>query len=357
MQKLKNRIEAILYSAGKKVKLEEIAKLAKTSTAMAHEALAGLKSEYDQRDSSLFLVEEGDSWKIIVKDEYIPVIKKLVTETELSKTVLETLAVIAFKYPIKQADLIKIRTNKAYDHLKELEDMGYISRQKHGRSKLIKLTQKFFEYFDLHEEQLKEKFQDFKSIAKAIEEKESEIDKLRKEHKERQKEEKEKDEKIKESIKVIDDDGKEVPLEKAVDEENKERDIQFKEKLGRLDVFNESVSLDVGPGEGITEHLGNLKVVNEPSEEQLIREHEMIEKIKKETSKNVSDKKESIKKTVSGNDVGGSDTVDESSDESQKEELGVHLSKEEEEEVEKKVQEILHPDENKKEEHQEQKDI
>ena len=36
------------------------------------------------------------------------VVGKIVTETELSKTVTETLAVIAFKYPIKQSDLIKI---------------------------------------------------------------------------------------------------------------------------------------------------------------------------------------------------------------------------------------------------------
>ena len=56
----------------------------------------------------------------------------------------------------------------------ELEQIGYIIRQKFGRSKLIKLTPKFFEYFDLPPEKLKEKFQDFSAIAKAIEDKEEE---------------------------------------------------------------------------------------------------------------------------------------------------------------------------------------
>ena len=57
-------------------------------------------------------------------------VRKIVTETELTRSVMETLAVIAFKYPILQSDLIKLRTNKAYDHLVELEKSGYISRQK-----------------------------------------------------------------------------------------------------------------------------------------------------------------------------------------------------------------------------------
>ena len=125
MENLKHKIEAILFSAGKKVDIEEIAKLANTSTSMAQQAMNELKKDYSGRSSSLMLVDEGNAWKIIVKDEFTQIVKKIVTETELSKTIMETLAVIAFRYPIKQSDLIKIRTNKAYDHLRELEEMAY----------------------------------------------------------------------------------------------------------------------------------------------------------------------------------------------------------------------------------------
>jgi chromosome segregation and condensation protein ScpB len=88
MEKLKNKIEAILFSAGKKVNIEEIAKLANTSTSMAQQALLELKKDYNERPSSLLVVDEGNAWKIIVKDEYTPIFKKIVTETELSKTVM-----------------------------------------------------------------------------------------------------------------------------------------------------------------------------------------------------------------------------------------------------------------------------
>ena len=72
---------------------------------------------------------------------------------------METLAVIAWKVPVLQSDIISIRTNKAYDHLVELEKSGFISRSKSGRTKLIKLTDRFFNYFDVkNAEAMKEKF-------------------------------------------------------------------------------------------------------------------------------------------------------------------------------------------------------
>ena len=83
--------------------------------------------------------------------------------------------------------------------LKELEEAGYISRQKHGRTKLIKLTDKFFEYFDLPRDKLKDQFKDFGSIAKAIESKEQEVEKVKEEQKKSAEEAKKEDERAREA--------------------------------------------------------------------------------------------------------------------------------------------------------------
>ena len=85
----------------------------------------------------------------MTKEKYLALIQNIVTETELDKSLMETLAVIAWKYPILQADVIRLRNNKAYDHLRELEEAGFIAREKKGRTRTIRLTPKFFEYFDL----------------------------------------------------------------------------------------------------------------------------------------------------------------------------------------------------------------
>ncbi|MFH0868203.1 MAG: SMC-Scp complex subunit ScpB [Candidatus Woesearchaeota archaeon] len=239
---IKNKVESLLFSSGRKMTIEELSRLCHANPEELKSALAELKLEYNDRGSSVMLVDEGDSWKLSVREQYLPLVQKIITETELSKTIMETLAVIAFKYPIKQSELIKIRTNKAYDHLNELEEMGYISRIKHGRTKLIKLTQKFFEYFNLPEEKLKEQFKDFASIAKAIETREHEIESIKHEQKRAAEEEKQKTE-----------------------EPNEQ------------------------------ENLGDLEVVDEPSEEEQKKERERIQEIKEEGKQQEETKEEKPK--------------------------------------------------------------
>src|SRR3990167_10362985 len=201
---VKSKVEAVLFSTGHRISLDDISRLCRAKKEDALAALKELQREYDEKQSSLMLVEEGDFWKLTVRDHLISIVRKIVTETELTRSVLETLAIIAFKYPILQSDLIKLRTNKAYDHLAELEKSGYISRQKHGRTNLIKLTEKFFRYFDLTEEKLKDQFKDFDSIARAIKEKEVEVDKIREDQLKKAQDLKQEDEKIRSEIESLD---------------------------------------------------------------------------------------------------------------------------------------------------------
>ncbi len=242
---LKQKVEAILFSVGARISIADIAKLARSREDAIKEVLLVLKQEYGQKDSSLVLIEDGDFWKLAVRDHYLSVVKKIVTETELSKTVLETLAVIAFKYPIRQSDLIKIRTNKAYDHLRELEGQGFISRKKQGRTNLIKLTEKFFQYFDLPEEKLKEHLSDFESIAAAIVRKEAEL----KERKDQQSVElsqmRSQEDRIKQEIEGLDSKKESAQItpqkigQLEVFEEQKEKED---ERLEKLEVYEEQKS-------------------------------------------------------------------------------------------------------------------
>ena len=65
------------------------------------------------------------------------------------------MAIIAYKQPVFQAEIIKIRGNTAYDHVKMLRENGFITTEKSGRTRLIKLAPKFYDYFDIVEQELK----------------------------------------------------------------------------------------------------------------------------------------------------------------------------------------------------------
>lgn len=171
------QIEALLFSSGRAMNLEELSRLMRTrKTDFVRECARKLMEEYNGKNSSLMMVEETDAWKLTTREKFLSVVRKVVAQTELSKTILETLAVIAYKSPVNQSDVIRVRTNKAYDHIKELERLGYISAQKHGRTKLIRLSQKFFDYFDVDQDKLKKKFDKFGDVEAMIKEKEKEIE-------------------------------------------------------------------------------------------------------------------------------------------------------------------------------------
>jgi segregation and condensation protein B len=167
VSELKNQIEAVLFAAGKKVTFEDLARLCNIDVSSVKAEAVILKKDYEQRDSPLILSEESDGWKMTVREKYLSLVHKMLPETELSKSVLETLAVIAWRHPAMQSDIIKIRTNKAYDHIDELIERGFISKERKGRSYLIRITPKFNEYFELpNNEAIKKIFEDIQKHIK-----------------------------------------------------------------------------------------------------------------------------------------------------------------------------------------------
>src|SRR3989338_1842079 len=96
-ERLKREVEALLFAAGRKLTMQELIHHCKSDRKEVEEALLELKEEYASRDSSLFLIDEADGWKMTIRDKYIGLVRDVAPHTELNKSMLETLAVIAWK--------------------------------------------------------------------------------------------------------------------------------------------------------------------------------------------------------------------------------------------------------------------
>ena len=170
---LKKKVESILFAAGRAILLKELQSLLHiTEPGLIKETIREIKEDYESKDSPLMILSEGEGWKLTVREGFLPLVRKINPHTELSKTIIETLAVIAWKQPALQSDVVKIRTNKAYDHIAELNRLGFIIKERHGRSFLVRVTQKFLDYFDLPDDKsIKEAFKDFKDIKVAVQKK------------------------------------------------------------------------------------------------------------------------------------------------------------------------------------------
>lgn len=155
------KVEAALFASGKYMSEEQISNMTGLEKKDIAKALKELKEHYDKDDSSLNLFHENAQWKLNVKEDYTQIVRNVVSEAEMAVPIMETLAVIAYKTPILQSDVIKMRGSGAYDHIKILEEKGFIAKEKTGRTYKIKVVDKFFEYFDIEgESKIGEMFKD-----------------------------------------------------------------------------------------------------------------------------------------------------------------------------------------------------
>jgi len=146
-------LEAIFFVSGRFLTISELVSLSDLNPAIIPDLLEKLQEKYAREDSAIEIIEKNKLWKMDVKTDYIYLINKLATgDAEFSKAEQETLAIIAFKHPIKQSVIIKIRGNKAYDHIKKFADLDLIRRKKTGHTYELSLSDDFYDYFNVGSE-------------------------------------------------------------------------------------------------------------------------------------------------------------------------------------------------------------
>src|SRR3989304_3692862 len=150
------KLEAVFFVSGRFLNMQELVSLSDLNPLIIRNLIEKLQEKYEKDDSAIEIVEkkgEGtEMWKMDVKKDYSNIINKLATgSSEFTKAEQETLAIIAFKQPIKQSVIIKIRGNKAYDHVKKFAELGLVKKKKTGHTSELSLSDEFYDYFSVNE--------------------------------------------------------------------------------------------------------------------------------------------------------------------------------------------------------------
>jgi|SRR3989344_4789372 len=152
------KLEAALFVSGRFLSMQELVSYTDLNPIIIREVIEKLQERYDELGSALTLIKKGEEeggsgeelWKMDVRSDYSHMINKLATgNAEFVKSEQETLAIIAYKQPIKQSVIIKIRGNKAYDHIKKFVDLGLVKKKKIGHTHELSLSDDFYDYFNL----------------------------------------------------------------------------------------------------------------------------------------------------------------------------------------------------------------
>lgn len=170
-------IEAALYVAGRPLDLKTLASVAKTRSRNTAKQLAlTLKQKYDGRNTGLEILElENERFVMQLKPEYSQRVQRLAMHPLLTIGPLKTLSYIAYRQPVPQKQVLEVRGHHVYSHLKQLEELGLVKRERVGRRKILRTTRFFADYFALSHDtrtmkrQLKKVFGFTESTAKTAE--------------------------------------------------------------------------------------------------------------------------------------------------------------------------------------------
>ncbi len=142
-------LEAIFFISGRFLSISELISLSNLNPILIEDFIEKLKEKYDKNDSVIEIIEKNGLWKMDVKPDYNYLINKIATgNSEFSKAEQETLAIIAYKQPIKQSVIIKIRGNKSYEHIKKFYELSFIKKKKLGHTSELSLSDDFYDYFN-----------------------------------------------------------------------------------------------------------------------------------------------------------------------------------------------------------------
>ena len=140
------KVEATLFVSGKFLTIQELVALTDVNPILLKKILGDLREKY--RNSGIEIVNQNNLWKMDVVQEYTWIVNRLATgNAEFSKAEQETLAILAYKQPMKQSVLVKIRGNKAYEHILKFVEMGLVNKKRIGHTAELTLTEEFHEYF------------------------------------------------------------------------------------------------------------------------------------------------------------------------------------------------------------------
>ncbi len=146
------KVEATLFIAGRFLSLNELVTLTDLNPIMLREILSKLEKKYSS--GAIIVIKKNDYWKMDVNEKYFYIVGRLATgKSEFTRAEQETLSIIAYKQPIKQSVVVKIRGNKAYEHIKKFLEMGLINAKKFGHTYNLNLTEEFYNYFNLEKKE------------------------------------------------------------------------------------------------------------------------------------------------------------------------------------------------------------
>ena len=137
-------IEAALFASGKTLSRDELAKMAGVEPSEADRLVKELRRAYEGR--AVEIADLGGRYIMQVRPALASRIRTL-APMEMDPPILRTLSIIAYNQPVAQADVVRVRGAKTYDHVRFLGERKLVKSRPYGHTKILETTEEFDAYF------------------------------------------------------------------------------------------------------------------------------------------------------------------------------------------------------------------
>lgn len=157
MARYRGFIEALLFVAPEPVTVTQLAQKAGLDRVNARILADSLVDDYAERDGGILLREISGGYQFVTSDRYSEDMKGILMESKkekLSRSVMETLAIISYKQPVTLPEIEEIRGAASRPHVAALLSRRLIkpqgTRPVPGRPTLYVTTKTFLQHFALN---------------------------------------------------------------------------------------------------------------------------------------------------------------------------------------------------------------
>ena len=141
-------VEAVLFSAGKPLRVADIARETGLTPQVVRRSIGDLRKEYEGRGSAIEIAKIDATYSMQLREEMLDHARPFI-RTEVPEEALKTAAMIAYHQPILQSDLVRMLGSGVYDHVRSLRLIGLIRIRKVGHTLQLSTTRKFSEHFGI----------------------------------------------------------------------------------------------------------------------------------------------------------------------------------------------------------------
>lgn len=154
---LKAAVEGLLFISGSGLTLSEIASGLDEDSDQVRIALDSLIDEYAERESGISIQEISGKYTFTTQPDIYPAIQNFLRQKKketLSKTTLETLAIVTYKQPITLPEIEEIRSASSRAQIIALQQKKLVKsvgqKETVGKPTLYGTTKEFLRYFGLN---------------------------------------------------------------------------------------------------------------------------------------------------------------------------------------------------------------